>query len=137
MAQFQMPGNFPDPCKLLSEQEINGAMGAKLQSLAPANQGAEAMVGLPVPMCLWSGEGLEVKLDLNPLYPSRNIPYLGQNPTPLNDKVLGEGAYYTREGKNRVFLYARSFSLMVSHPKKSPLDIARTLALKVAARLPK
>lgn len=137
LAQFQMPGSsFPDPCKLLSEQEVSAAMGAKLQSLAAANQGAQAMVGLPVPMCLWSGEGLEVKLDLNPLYPSRNIPYLGKNPTPLKDAALGEGAFYTSEGQERVFLYARSFSLMVLNPRKPPLEVARALAQKVASRLP-
>ena len=56
LAQFQMPGSsFPDPCKLLSEPEVSTAMGASLKSLVQANQGAQAMVGLPVPMCLWSG----------------------------------------------------------------------------------
>jgi hypothetical protein len=135
LAQFQMP-SFPDPCKLLSEQEVGAAMGAKLQSSAPANQGAQATIGLPVPMCLWSGDGLEVKLDINPLYPSRTIPYLGKNPTPLKDPALGNGAFYTSEGQERVFLYARGFSLMVLNPKKPPLEIARSLALKVASRLP-
>lgn len=138
LAQFQMPGSgFPDPCKLLSEQEVSAAMGAKLQSLAQANQGAQATVGLPVPMCLWSGEGLEVKLDINPLYPSRNLPYLGKNPTPLKEPALGEGAFYTSEGKERVFLYAKGFSLMVFNPKKPPLEVALELARKAASRLRK
>lgn len=137
LAQFQLPGNLPDPCKLLSKTEVSAAMGAKLQSSAQANQGAQAMIGLPVPMYLWSGEGLEVKLDINPLYPSRNLPYLGENPTPLKDQGLGEEAYYTTQGKARVFLYAKGFALMVANPKKSPLEIARALALKVALRLEK
>lgn len=43
IAQFQLPGaNFPDPCKLLSEGEVSAAMGAKLESLAKANQGPRA-----------------------------------------------------------------------------------------------
>jgi hypothetical protein len=137
LAQFQLPGaNFPDPCKLLSEGEVNAAMGAKLESLAKANQGAQGMVGLPVPMCLWSGEGMEVRLDLNPIYP-KGAPKLGQNPTPLKDAALGEGAFYTREGKERVFLFAQGFSLMVLHPKKAPLEVALELARKVAPRLKK
>jgi len=136
LAQFQLPGNFPDPCKLLSEGEVSAAMGTKLESLAKANQGAQAMVGLPVPMCLWSGEGVEVRLDLNPIYPKR-APKLGQNPTPVKEAALGEGAFYTREGKERVFLFAQGFSLMVTHPKRSPLEAALELARKVASRLEK
>lgn len=139
LAQFQLPGpagNFPDPCKLLSKQEVSAVMGAKLQSMAPANQGAQALVGLPVPMCLWSGEGLEVRLDLNPVYP-KGAPRMGQNPTPLKEPRLGEGAFYTVEGRERVFLFAKGFSLMVLHPRKPPLEVALELARKVAQRLGK
>lgn len=137
LAQFQMPGaNFPDPCKLLSEAEVSAAMGAKLRSLAQANQGAQATVGLPVLMCLWSGERQEVVLYLNPLSPG-SVPRIGQNPTPLKDAALGEGAYYTVEGKDRVWLYAKSFYLTVQNAQKAPLEIARALALKVASRMPK
>jgi len=137
LAQFQLPGeNFPDPCKLLSEGEVSVAMGAKLHSLAQANQGAQTTVGLPVPMCLWSGERLEVALYLNPLSP-KNIPRIGQNPTPLKDAVLGQGAFYTTEGKDRVWLYAKSFYLTVQNPGKTPLEAAHSLALRVASRLEK
>lgn len=137
LAQFQMPGagrSFPDACKLLSEADVSGAMGAKLQSMGQGKKGAEAMIGLPVPMCLWSGEGLEVVLYLNPLSPT-GVARMGQNPTPLKDKELGEGAFYTTEGKDRVWLYAKSFYLSVLNPRKPPLEIARALALKIAPKL--
>jgi len=137
LAQFQLPGaNFPDPCKLLSATEVAAATGAKLESSTPANQAVQGMVGLPVLMCLWSGEGVEVKLDINIIYP-KGAPKLGKNPTPLKDAALGEGAFYTREGKERVFLFAQGFSLMVLHPKKAPLEVALELARKVAPRLKK
>lgn len=45
-----------------------------------------------------SGEGVEVKLDINIIYP-KGAPKLGENPTPLKDAALGEGASYSREGK--------------------------------------
>ncbi|HUL78337.1 MAG TPA: hypothetical protein VL691_13830 [Vicinamibacteria bacterium] len=137
LAQLQLPGlggNFPDACKLLSEAEVSAAMGAKLQSLGQANRGAEAMIGLPVPMCLWSGDRLEVVLYVNPVSP-RGVPRTGENPTPLEEKELGDGAFYTTEGKDRVWLYARGFYLSVQNPRKPPLDIARSLARKVAAKL--
>jgi hypothetical protein len=137
VAQFQMPGmggNFPDPCKLLTEVEVSSAMGAKMRSMGQANQGAQAMVGLPVPMCMWSGDGHEVVLYVNPVSP-KGIPRMGENPTPLKDKELGEGAFYTTEGKQRAWLYARSFYVHVNNPRKPPVEIARALALKVAPRL--
>jgi len=137
LAQYQLPGaagKFPDACKLLSEADVSAAMGAKLQSSAQAKQGAESMIGLPVPMCLWSGEGLEVLLYLNPVSP-RGVPRMGENPKPLEDPKLGEGAFYTTEGKDRVWVYARGFYLSVLNPRKPPLEIARALALEVAPKL--
>jgi hypothetical protein len=136
LAQFGLPANFPDPCKLLTDAEVSAAMGAKLHSMAPANQGTQATIGLPVPMCLWSGERLEVVLYLNPLSPG-NVPRIGQNPTPLKDPALGKGAYSTVEGKDKVWVYAQSFYLEVQNAGKAPFEIARALALKVALRLPK
>lgn len=136
LAGLTLAQQLPDPCKLLSEQEVSTAMGASLKPLAQANQAAQSMVGLPIPMCLWSGERLEVVLYLNPLSP-KNVPRIGQNPTPLKDAALGQGAFYTTEGKDRVWLYAKSFYLTVQTPGKPPFEIARALALKVAPRLEK
>jgi hypothetical protein len=45
------------------------------------------------------------------------------------------GAFYTTEGKDRVWLYATGFYLSVLNPRKPPLEIARALALKIAPRL--